>query len=646
MRLRSHIFVWVFLATVLPMTVLILGATYYSQARYQRNVDREIFAHLENLAAALDRQLAAYRQMALGMARSPDVQASLPLLAEVAQGALPADLPARRRQVTRYFSGFRTILPGTFILRLLDAQGNSLVKVTRQHVGKPLYDSLNGLRYVEQEVADPAFLAQLRSLPPDEVSTLFLPHNGADRNHSFLLRDAVVPLYHQGRFVGALALTLLGDQLDKLLDHTPRLYDGALLLLESDLDHYPGGPIVLYDRQRERRFAQLRQGIDYFNADWAGPWLEVLPVQPEGRLQSADGHLLHYTTWLPWPGQLAEWHLALRTDEALIAAPFARIRLGIWAFAALALVISLLLTDFGARRIARPVRILATRIKRFADGEHRQSVATDQPIDEIRALAQAFNYLSDTLQAAEAERDRAQHMALQSNKLASIGQMAAGIGHELNNPLNNILSYARLIERSLRDDGQGLDGAQVRQLREDLAALREETLRASQIVQGILNFARQVPPAYGVITVCPWLEKTLALVRQAARSRQVALELDCRAGELEGDAHQLQQALVNLLLNAIQASPENGRVGLTARSETDRLVIEIRDSGPGIAETDLDRVFDPFFTTKAEGEGSGLGLSISLGIVERHGGSLRLANHPEGGAVARLELPLTARSPA
>ena len=643
MRIRTQIFIWVFLATVLPLTALTLGMTYTSQAAYQRDVDREILTHLEHLAGALSRQLAADQATALGIARAPAVQAALPALAAIADGRSPADFARQRDALNRYFSGFRTLLPGVFVLRLLDAQGNSLVKVTHSHVGKPLYESLGGLRYVEQEITDPAFVQALRELPPDEAGALHLPHNRNELNHAFLLRDAVVPLHQDGRFVGALALTRLGDQLDRLLDHTPRLYDGRLWLLESDPDQHPQGPTVLYADSGERRFAQLRAGIDYFRAPWAARWLDRLAAAPEGVWRDGE-RLVHYTTWLPWPSQLTEWHLLLRTDAAVIAAPFERIRWGIIVFAATALLLTLLLSALGARRIARPLNSLTARIKRFADGEHRQHVDAGQPIDEVRALADAFNYLSDTLQAAEAERDRAEHMALQSNKLASIGQMAAGIGHELNNPLNNILSYARLIERSLREAGNGLDAERLGQLREDLAALREETLRASQIVQGILNFARQVPPAYATIAVCPWLEKTLALVRQAARDRHVALELDCQAGELEGDPHQLQQALVNLLLNAIQASADGGSVRLSARTAGPRLIIEVRDTGSGIAADDLDRVFDPFFTTKAEGEGSGLGLSISLGIVERHGGSLRLGNHPEGGAVARLELPLKAGS--
>jgi len=177
-----------------------------------------------------------------------------------------------------------------------------------------------------------------------------------------------------------------------------------------------------------------------------------------------------------------------------------------------------------------------------------------------------------------------------------------------------------------------------------LQSLREETLRASEIVKGILNFARQVPPQYSHFKVQPWLENTLNLVLQAAKTRQVQLELhNSYDGELEGDRGQLQQALVNLLLNAIQASPGDSKVRLNAHCEDEQLILTVSDEGTGISEDTLDNIFDPFFTTKPEGEGSGLGLSISLGIIERHQGQLEIANNPQRGVTATITLPLQAQ---
>ncbi|MDX1824129.1 MAG: HAMP domain-containing sensor histidine kinase, partial [Thiohalomonadales bacterium] len=220
-----------------------------------------------------------------------------------------------------------------------------------------------------------------------------------------------------------------------------------------------------------------------------------------------------------------------------------------------------------------------------------------------------------------------------------------GIGHEINNPLNNILSYSKLLKRSLQQQPDGIDKTQQQQMLADLQSLREETLRASDIIKGILNFARQVPPQYSRFTVQPWLDNTLNLVRQTAKSRQIHLELsNSYEGELEGDRGQLQQALVNLLLNAIQASPADSIVRVDAQCEDEQLIIKVSDEGAGISEETLDNIFDPFFTTKPEGEGSGLGLSISLGIIERHQGQLEINNNPQRGVTATITLPLWAQT--
>jgi two-component system, NtrC family, sensor kinase len=196
---------------------------------------------------------------------------------------------------------------------------------------------------------------------------------------------------------------------------------------------------------------------------------------------------------------------------------------------------------------------------------------------------------------------------LQSAKLASIGQMAAGIGHEINNPLSNILSLTKLVERRL--------GESDKVVIQDGRAIREEAERVSRIVTAILNFGRQSHPVRTRFDIRPWLFETLELVEAEAAKRHVGVKAEIESdGVIEGDRDLLQQALVNLLLNALYVSP-------------------------GIAPEVAGNVFDPFFTTKPEGEGSGLGLSISLGIVEHHNGTLKLSNNPEGGVTAMITLP-------
>ena len=250
--------------------------------------------------------------------------------------------------------------------------------------------------------------------------------------------------------------------------------------------------------------------------------------------------------------------------------------------------------------------------------------------------------MADTLLSAQSERDKAQKMALQNNKLASIGQMAAGIGHEINNPLNNILSYSTLISRNVAKNAADLDSKSLTGLQNDIDALRNETLRASEIIKGILNFARQMPPQMSTFSLKEWLNKSITLVQQTAKSRHIEITLNCESDDvINGDQAQLQQVIINLLLNAIQASEDNATIIVNVDKNDDYLKITIHDQGSGIHEDDLNKIYDPFFTTNEEGDGTGLGLSISLGIIESHHGTLLIENNTETkGATATLILPV------
>ncbi|TNF37035.1 MAG: HAMP domain-containing histidine kinase, partial [Gammaproteobacteria bacterium] len=199
--------------------------------------------------------------------------------------------------------------------------------------------------------------------------------------------------------------------------------------------------------------------------------------------------------------------------------------------------------------------------------------------------------------------------------------------------LNNILSYTKLIERDIPENNA--------EMKQDLAGLRNEALRAGRIVKGILNFARQVPPEYTQFSLIVWLHDTLQLVAAEANERHVHTRLvDAPDIVIEGDRQQLQQVLVNLLVNAIQASHKGGSVEVLAEESNETVQIIVSDAGSGIDENHKDKIFDPFFSTKEVGEGSGLGLSISLGIVQYHDGQLSLQNNDKGGVDAIITLPL------
>ncbi len=639
MRLKTNIFLWVFWATFLPLSALVLGATAYSERLYRTSVAQDVNSSLSSILSEIDRSLYYERQLVLSLASAPDMRQYLPVLERAAQGELHPTFFERGERLKEFLKALQGVVPNFHTLRVLDLKANTMVKVSFARSAVGTQEGIESMPYAENELDDDRFARRLSALPANELSFVQLPESRWDRDgvRGPPMLSAVVPLIRDDAVVGYLLADYSGEQIDRILELASRAHGATLLLAEISPDESDRDGAILYDDRGGLRMTRADALPANLRAIDRGRMWKAVQRKPYGDLLLADGRSrIYYAEYLPYPNQLVSWVLAARVGQAEISAPFNRIRFGIFVFAAMALLISLWLAHVGARNVAAPIVSMATTLKNYADGNRDARVQT-AGADELRQLGNSFNYMAETLARARDERDQAQSMMLQSAKLASIGQMAAGIGHEINNPLNNILSYAKLIGRSLPEDAQGV--------RRDLDSLREEALRASAIIRSVLNFARQVPPHYTRFSVAPWVHETISLVQQAAAERRIQLqqliEVEC---ELDGDRHQLQQVLVNLLLNAIQASPAGGTVTVHVRCDAAALELEVRDRGPGIAEPNMARVYDPFFTTKAVGEGSGLGLSISLGIIEHHNGTLSLENQSDGGVAARIHLPLRRHS--
>jgi len=235
---------------------------------------------------------------------------------------------------------------------------------------------------------------------------------------------------------------------------------------------------------------------------------------------------------------------------------------------------------------------------------------------------------------------------LETERLAALGELVAGVAHEVNNPLSSISAYAQLL---LRDGA--LEGAQ----RESVEVIRSETLRASQVVKDLLSFSRRSTPEREPVLLNQLVERTLRLRNYQLSTSGISVELELHADvpPVLGDARQLQQVVLNLVTNAIQAmAPEaggpvrGGRLRLTTRDGGGSVVLEVADTGRGIPPAARKRVFEPFFTTKPEGEGTGLGLSVSYGIVAAHGGSISIAHSSATGTTFVVALPAADGVPA
>ncbi len=234
----------------------------------------------------------------------------------------------------------------------------------------------------------------------------------------------------------------------------------------------------------------------------------------------------------------------------------------------------------------------------------------------------------------ETDRRRLQDRLIQSEKLTAIGQLIAGVAHDLNNPLTSVVGFADFLAESADVPAR---------VREPLRVIQQEAERASMIVKNLLSFARRQETRQPA-QLRPILEATVGLFRNNLNADQVALLAEYEPGlpELDLNPTQIQQVFVNLIQNAAHAIIANGRPGtirLVARRWIDGVSVEVADDGPGMTAEVAAHVFEPFFTTKPEGQGTGLGLSISQGIVKEHGGRITLTTVPDRGATFTVELP-------
>jgi len=228
------------------------------------------------------------------------------------------------------------------------------------------------------------------------------------------------------------------------------------------------------------------------------------------------------------------------------------------------------------------------------------------------------------------------HLQLvQSEKIASVGRMAAGVAHEINNPLSGIMLYAELLAETFKENRQAL---------KDVQEIVTQTQRCKKIVSELLEFSRQSVGKVSSFSIEELIDKSLGiLINQALfHNIEVTRDIGKDIPAMVGDIGQLQQVFTNLFINAADAMDGKGRLEITARyqKDQDRAIITVSDSGPGIPEEFRDKVFDMFFTTKQVGKGTGLGLSISQNIVKLHGGSINFVCPPEGGTTFTVDLPL------
>lgn len=256
--------------------------------------------------------------------------------------------------------------------------------------------------------------------------------------------------------------------------------------------------------------------------------------------------------------------------------------------------------------------------------QNRHQLALKQQLND--KLLENQQHLRDSLERL----DTAEESLRTKERLASLGEMSAGIAHEIRNPLGIISSSAQLLDREVTN-------AEARQL---LEIIQEESTRLNGLITEFLTFGRQLEPQRQPCDLAVLIARILDSLQNAAQQKDISLVLDreCPACMASVDADMIQQVLLNLLLNALEATAPGGRVRVALEKYPERLDIVVGDSGHGISAENLSKVFDPFFTTKSEG--NGLGLANAYKIMESHGGSLKVASRVGEGSIFTASLPL------
>jgi len=249
------------------------------------------------------------------------------------------------------------------------------------------------------------------------------------------------------------------------------------------------------------------------------------------------------------------------------------------------------------------------------------------------------------LMLTDKEKARIDATIMQSSKMASLGKMAAGVAHEVNNPLSIIRESAGWV-RDMIAEGD-FDEVEAREnLEEALGDIERHVERARSVTHKMLGFARSMEPTQEDVDFNQLVRETVSFLDNEILYRNIRVDYDLslELPFLNTDFNQVQQVVLNLVENAIDAAGEKGTIHLSTQSGTDFVEFRISDSGPGIPQELLSRVFDPFFTTKSAGEGTGLGLSIIYSILKKVGGDIKVQNLTEGGAQFSVRLPLVNRN--
>jgi two-component system NtrC family sensor kinase len=496
-----------------------------------------------------------------------------------------------------------------------------------------------------KEGEDLAERAYLQFIPTPKAADRLEGHE----ENGMMLKGAAPVLNEQGKIIGVLYGGILLNQNYDIVDRVKNIVYkgekykgkeiGTVTIFQNDLRISTNvtderGQRAIGTRVSQEVYdAVLKQGIPWVGLAFVVNHWYITAYEP---IKDIDGKIIG----MLYVGMLEKPYIDLRNNVMLTFT-------GIAGLCAISLLVILF---FITSSITKPLRGMVLATKKIAQGDLNHKVDIDFR-DEIGQLAQSFNRMTENLKIANEnliqwgktlekrveertkELREMQDYLLQSEKQASLGKMAAGVAHEINNPLTSILINTHLMLEKLEKRHE---------FYENLSLIADETSRCTQIVKGLLEFARQNPPQKAFTNINDLIERTIQLLENQASFQNIRIvkELDRALPSVKLDKSKIQQVFWNLMLNACQAMPKGGQILISDKLSEDKKYIEVRfiDNGLGIPKENLNKLFDPFFTTK--GSGTGLGLAISYGIIQQHEGKIEVKSELGQGTVFALSLPL------
>lgn len=614
---------------MIPLLFLLFGVVGHVERDLEANTSKEIHKTLYKLAKEISILMDNQKSLVKGLAKVPVVK-------EFAKVAADPDRDApyeeRALDLMAFFLNYQLTVPSIQAIRFTDLQGKTLVKIKEGQLIPSKEVFPNGRQYVEDISYKPFFKWAIKTDEDISISNFERGKVSGEVDFCPAMVRYTIPLRDELESpFGMLIVNMWGRRVDDAVQAALGGHPGKAYIVEINNDTERDG-IYLYHEDASKRFAnQVGTQYRFTNKISTADWSEIRKNDGHGIVTTSEDTYFYYAKFSPYTDRETKWLLVIEMDRDTILEPISGLRNWIIYLMLIVVIVSLFIARWVAARLSEPVHDLAQIITRYADGDRKAHYQSNSK-DEIGKAGKAFNYLTQRLEKTQKHRIKAEISARQSERLAAVGQMAAGIGHEINNPLMNIMSLASLVDQSISDDDK--------QIKDDLKALQNEGQRCAKIVQGVLNFARENKPKYEEFDFSNLMTQTAEIFEHRARTSNIEIILDLESPLImQGDANQLQQVLVNVVVNALHASVPGSKITLRAKEAGDKIMAEVLDNGNGISDENIARAFSPFFTTRPEGSGTGLGLSVSYGIIRKHGGSIILENRPEGGVRVEIILP-------